>query len=122
MILLNWPLTCFSPAFADIEMPKIAHHVFFTLKDRSDASVQNLLSECNKYLNGHDGLIDFSVGVREKDLDREVNGDFDVSLHMVFADRPSQDAYQICDPHQTFIAANKDSWQNVIVYDSSIQG
>ncbi|WP_146460290.1 Dabb family protein [Rubripirellula tenax] len=101
-------------------MPNLAHHVFFTLKDRSNAAVEHLISDAHKYLDEHDGVVDFSVGVRDKELARPVNGDFDVSLHMVFADRPAHDAYQVSDRHQEFIAQNKDSWANTIIYDSTV--
>lgn len=101
-------------------MSKLAHHVYFTMKDRGDASVQHQLAECEKYLSGHEGCVHFSLGVRDKSLDREVNGDFDVSLHLVFADGASQDKYQVSERHQTFIAENKGNWANTIVYDSTI--
>ena len=64
-------------------MPQLAHHVYFTLKDRSDEAAQKLLDACNKYLDNHEGLVGFSVGTRDRELDREVNQDFDVSLHCI---------------------------------------
>ena len=99
-------------------MAKIAHHVFFTLSDRSEAKVQKLLAGCNKYLDDHDGLVGFSVGVREPELDREVNHDFDVSLHCIFADRKAHDVYQVAERHLTFIEEHKDNWSEVRVFDS----
>ena len=101
-------------------MPKLAHHVFFTLKERNEKAVQQLLKEAKTYLHGQDGVVDFALGVRDRELDRPVNGDFDVSLHVVFADRAAHDAYQVCQPHQTFIANNKDSWEKVQVFDSTL--
>ncbi len=101
-------------------MAKLAHHVFFTLKDRSQPAVDNLIAAVQKYLPGHDGVIDFAVGVRDKELDRPVNADFDVSLHMVFADRPSHDAYQVAETHQKFISENKDTWAGVAIFDSTV--
>lgn len=102
-------------------MSKIAHHVFFTLKDRSDAKVAELLAACNKYLDDHDGVVDFGVGTREKELDREVNQDFDVSLHVVFADRATHDAYQVAPRHLQFIEEQKENWAEVRVFDSNLQ-
>jgi heme-degrading monooxygenase HmoA len=101
-------------------MAKLAHHVFFTLHDRSEASIQHLLAECKKYLDNHDGLVDFAVGVRERELAREVNQDFDVSLHTVFADRAAHDAYQVAERHLQFIANNKANWAQVRVWDSNL--
>ncbi|WP_442506210.1 Dabb family protein [Novipirellula sp. SH528] len=102
-------------------MTRLAHHVFFTLKDRSDEAVQTLVEACEKYLNNHDGLVEFAVGTRVKDLNRPVNHDFDVSLHTVFADRAAHDAYQVAERHLQFIAENKESWAEVKVCDSNLR-
>lgn len=109
-----------SPTRAHVAMPKLAHHVFFTLNDRSETSVKHLISEARKYLTDHDGLSEFNIGVRDKELDRPVNGDFDVSLHMVFADRPAHDVYQTHPRHLEFIEANKEYWAGVNIFDSTI--
>lgn len=101
-------------------MPKLAHHVFFTLHDRSDAAVKALVAACQKYLDDHDGLVHFSVGVRVSDLNRPVNQDFDVSLHCIFKDRSAHDRYQTAERHLQFIAENKDSWASVSVCDSDL--
>lgn len=101
-------------------MAKLAHLVYFTLNDRTDEAIEKLLSQCRHYLDSHDGLESFAVGTRDKELDRELNGDFDVSLHLLFADRNSHDAYQVSERHQTFIRDNKPTWKNVVVYDSTI--
>ena len=101
-------------------MPNLAHHVFFKLNDRSDEAIQTLLTACKKYLDDHDGLIGFSVGTRDRELDREVNQDFDVSLHCVFQDRPAHDAYQTAERHLQFIEENKENWAEVRVFDSTI--
>ena len=102
-------------------MAKLAHLVYFTLNQRTDEAVANLLSQCRHFLDSHDGLESFAVGTRDKELDRELNGDFDVSLHLLFADRPAHDAYQVSERHQTFIRDNKPTWKSVVVYDSTIE-
>ena len=102
-------------------MSRLAHHVFFTLKDRSDGAIQSLLAECKKYLDHHEGLVDFAVGTRDRELAREVNQDFDVSLHCVFQDRAAHDAYQTAQRHLQFIEANKENWAEVRVFDSNLQ-
>lgn len=101
-------------------MAKLAHHVFFTLVDRSEASRQTLIDACNKYLDDHPGVVDFSVGVREPELDRPVNVDYDVSLHVIFADRASHDEYQTAPRHLEFIAEQKPGWAKVQVFDSNL--
>jgi hypothetical protein len=99
-------------------MAQLAHHVFFKLHDRSDDAIKALLAACKKYLDDHDGLVGFSVGTRDRELDRPVNQDFDVSLHCIFQDRAAHDAYQTAERHLTFIEENKANWAEVRVFDS----
>ena len=101
-------------------MTRLAHHVFFTLNDRSDESIETLIAACQKHLTNHPGLVDFSVGRRAKDLDREVNGDFDVSLHCIFDCRENHDLYQDAPRHHEFIEATRSMWANVLVMDSEL--
>ena len=102
-------------------MARLAHHVFFTLKDRSDAAVETLLAACRKYLDDHDGIVDFNIGTRDKELDRPVNADFDVSLHVIFADRETHDAYQTSKRHLQFIDEQNHNWAEVHVFDSNLK-
>ncbi|MEM9827202.1 MAG: Dabb family protein [Planctomycetota bacterium] len=103
-------------------MPRLAHHVFFTLKDRSPAAQDTLVAACKKYLDEHPGLIDFSVGRRDPELDRPVNGDFDVSLHCIFDSRASHDVYQAAPRHMAFIEETQATWAEVRVFDSILEG
>jgi hypothetical protein len=102
-------------------MAQLAHHVFFTLHDRNDSGRQSLLSACKKYLDHHDGVVSFAVGLRDPELNRPVNTDFDVSLHLVFATRADHDAYQIAQRHLDFIAEQKANWAEVRVFDSYLE-
>ena len=102
-------------------MARLAHHVFFTLRDNSDEAIGSLLAACNKYLDNHDGLVDFSVGRRDTELAREVNATFDVSLHCIFADRQAHDVYQTAPRHLEFIEEQKSNWASVQVCDSLLE-
>ncbi len=99
-------------------MARLAHHVFFTLKDNSEAAIETLLAECKTYLDDHDGVVDFAVGRRDTELSREVNVKFDVSLHVIFRDRATHDVYQTAPRHLEFIERNKENWAQVQVCDS----
>lgn len=102
-------------------MSQIAHHVFFTLHDQSDEATQGLVDACHEYLDDHPGVVYFAAGRRCPDLDRPVNDtEFDVSLHVVFADRKSHDDYQVAPRHLQFIEENKASWARVRVFDSNL--
>jgi hypothetical protein len=88
----------------------LAHDVFFTLTDSSPAQCETLVRECYEYLKGHDGVVAFSMN----------DVQFQVSLHIVFADRRSHDAYQTAPRHMEFVARNKANWNTVRVFDSTI--
>jgi hypothetical protein len=99
-----------------------AHNVFFTLNDGSPTQAETLVRECYKYLEGHDGMVAFSAGTRAAGYERDVNDlQFQVSLHVVFKDGPSHDAYQTTPRHKEFIIRNKANWKQVRVFDSSIE-
>jgi hypothetical protein len=98
--------------------PLVAHMVYFTLKDPSAAAEQKLVADCRRYLAGIPGIVFFAVGTLIPDLARPVNvRDFHVGLHVVFESRQAHDAYQVDQRHQAFIAENKDTWQQVRVFD-----
>jgi hypothetical protein len=98
-----------------------AHNVFFTLKDGSAAQCQSLVRECREYLGGHNGVVSISAGTRAEGCAREVNDlRFHVSLHILFADQGSHDAYQTAPRHMEFVARNSANWANVRVFDSAI--
>lgn len=101
-------------------MSKLAHQVFFTLNNRDDASITAFIGECQEYLNGHDGQVDFAVGRREPKYTRPVNADYDVALHTVFEDQAAHDAYQVAPRHLTFIERQKENWASVQVFDSNL--
>ena len=98
---------------------QLAHTVFFKLKDASPEAKQRLVTACEKYLSGHDGGVFFAAGVLAEDFNRDVNDrNFDVALHLVFADKAAHDQYQSHPRHDQFIAENKDNWDTVRVFDS----
>jgi hypothetical protein len=100
----------------------LAHNVYFTLKDRSDASVAQLVAACKKYLSVHAGILFFACGTREPELNRSVNDrEFDVSLHIAFDTKAAHDAYQAAPLHDTFVAENRDNWAIVRVFDSKVE-
>jgi hypothetical protein len=100
---------------------RLAHNVFFKLKDRSPAKVEELVAACKKYLNVQPGIVFFAAGTLVPDLDRDVNDrDWDVGLHLVFLDKAAHDAYQDDPTHNRFIAEMKPNWAGVRVFDSYV--
>ena len=99
--------------------PQLAHMVFFKLKDSGEKSRAAMIASCQKYLTGHPGTISVSFGeiaedVKEASSDR----DFDIALHLVFADKDAAAAYQKSARHAEFVEKNKASFAKVRVYDS----
>lgn len=100
---------------------QLAHMVYFTLADNSEAKIQELIDACHKYLNNHPGLIYFSVGRLNKDLARPVNDHgFEVALNLVFESREAHDQYQVAPRHNQFIEEQKPNWKQVRVFDSDL--
>ncbi len=99
----------------------LAHMVYFALKDKSPESIQRHVDACKKYLDGHEGVTLFAVGTRTPDLNRPVNDkEFDVGLHVVFADRASHDKYQTHPSHIAFIEETKPTWASARVFDADL--
>jgi hypothetical protein len=100
----------------------LAHHVFFTLKDKSPAAADKLVAACNKYLKNQKGVVSFAAGKRAPELKRDVNDlEFDVSLHIVFRTAADQELYQKDAQHLKFIEENSASWGKVRVFDSYVK-
>lgn len=98
---------------------RLAHNVFFQLKDGSPANVQALVDACHKYLNVQAGIVFFAAGPLVPELARPVNVlDWHVGLHIVFESKAAHDAYQDDATHQKFIDENKPTWASVRVFDS----
>ncbi len=97
---------------------QMAHMVYFTLKDRSPATLERLLAACHHYLTGHPGVLYFSVGTLA-DVDRAVcDRQFDVALHLVFQNRQAHDAYLVSPRHEQFLAEEKPNFAQIRVFDS----
>jgi hypothetical protein len=97
----------------------LAHNVYFTLKDSSDAAIARLVQACHKYLKNHPGVVFYAAGTLVPDLARPVNDrSFHVALHVIFDGKPAHDAYQTAPEHLMFIEENRDNWQQVRVFDS----
>ena len=47
----------------------LAHSVFFSLTDRSEAAVQKMLGDCRNYLSSHPGIVYFACGTPNPDAD-----------------------------------------------------
>jgi Stress responsive A/B Barrel Domain len=100
----------------------LAHNVYFTLHDNSEAAKTALTSACKKYLRDHPGVVFFACGTLQPELSRPVNDrGFDVALHVVFESLAAHDAYQEAPLHLKFVEENKPGWKQVRVFDSNVE-
>ena len=102
----------------------LAHNVYFSLRDRSPEAIRHLLDACRTHLANRPGVMFFACGELASGCSRPVNDrDFDVSLHLIFKTVDDHDRYQNQDAeHQKFIAACRDNWAKVRVFDSVVSG
>src|SRR4051794_35735837 len=91
--------------------PRLAHNVFFKLKDASPAKVQALVDACMKYVNVQPAIVFFATGAICAELDRPVNDrDWHVGMHLLFIDKAAHDAYQDDATHIKFVDEMKPNW------------
>ena len=99
--------------------PQLAHMVYFKLKDNSGANRAKLVAACKLFLSGHPGTVYFGTGTLAGDLNGDFNDrEFDVSLHLVFANKEALDNYLADGRHLKFIEENKANLEKVRVFDS----
>lgn len=100
----------------------IGHMVYFTLKEPTPANRRALVAACYEHLKGHPGEMYFAAGVVGDEFDRPVNDRaWDVALHVVFRTKADHDHYQNeSERHRRFLAACKETWAQVRVFDSLI--
>lgn len=101
--------------------PRLAHNVYFTLKDPTPANIAALVAACHQYLTVQPGIVFFAAGPRCEELARDVNvTDWHVGLHIVFIDKAAHDAYQDDPMHVKFVNDNRAGWSAVKVFDSLV--
>jgi hypothetical protein len=111
-----------SATATDGKSEPLAHIVFFTLTESNDDNRAKLIEGCKKYLDKHDGVVYFGVGVIAPEYNREVNDrDYDVALHLVFETAKHQDAYQTHPRHVKFVEECQGLWKKVRVFDSRLK-
>lgn len=110
-----------APRKAPAAAPQIGHMVYFKLKDPTPENRQKLVAACKQYLADHDGTVFFAAGAIGDAFKSPVNDrEWDVALHLVFADKAAHDKYAAHPEHLKFIEENKEGWAKVRVFDSEI--
>jgi hypothetical protein len=98
--------------------PMLFHSVYFALQDKSAEARRKLVAACRQCLSDHPGTLFFAAGERADDIAWSISDqDFDVALHILFADKAAHDVYQEAAKHMQFIEENEDNWKAVRVFD-----
>lgn len=96
-----------------------AHIVFFSLPDRSPSVCQRFIDACKKFLDGHPGLIHFSLAKRDVEMTRPVvDQNFDFAMHMIFESKGAYEAYARHKRHEEFITVAGSISNHRRVFDS----
>lgn len=94
----------------------LVHSVFFWLKPGADKA--RFRAELNK-LAAMPGLVACHVGTPAATAKRPViDTSYDFALTVVVADVAGHDAYQVHPLHTAFLAACRDQWTKVLIYDA----
>jgi len=98
----------------------LVHDVYLTLKEGGLEACARLVANARALLAHHEGILFFAAGTRATEgFERPVNDrEFDVALHIVFADRAAHDAYQASPDHRRFVDEGSPNWSGVRVFDS----
>ena len=96
------------------------HNVYFWLKpdldgEALDAFEQGLQALCDR-TTATSGCYGKSIP-SDRDV---VDSTFSYGLILFFEDAAGQDAYQIGDVHQQFLAEHASKWERVLVYDTEV--
>ena len=105
-----------------MDKKNLAHNVFFTLKDTSETVVKTLIEDCYTYLKDLPGIIYFSAGSLVPELNSNTNvTDYNVGLHIIFADKSYHDQYEVAEKHKIFIKRNSANWAKIRVFDTYVK-
>lgn len=100
------------------DKPKLAHHVFFWLKDPSSTADRDKLVAGVKGLSKIETIKMLHVGVPASTEKRDVvDNSYHVSELMFFDNVEDQKVYQDHPIHQKFIREHSMLWDKVVVYD-----
>lgn len=117
--LFSQPLPFSSSPLPTAMYPKLAHHVFFWLKNPdSKADLAQLIAGI-KSLAAIETVRGLHVGVPASTEKREVvDNSYSASELLFFDDVAGQDAYQVHPLHKKFVDEHSHLWRKVVVYDS----
>lgn len=95
-----------------------SHAVIFWTKDGVENATEDLIAGIEKYLKPIPGVVSFHAGRMVPSHRDVVDQSYQVGLHILFADKATQDDYQTHPLHIEFVeTVFKRVCERVIVYD-----
>jgi hypothetical protein len=95
-----------------------SHVVIFWTKPEIADAADRLLAGAEKYLKPIPGVLHFHVGRMATSHRPVVDQSYQVALNVIFADKATQDAYQVHPLHLEFVEkVFKPVCQKVVIYD-----
>lgn len=99
----------------------VFHDLYFSLNDKSPASIENFTNICIKYLSKHPGILQFSTGGLT-DIQRDVSvRNFDVAVSIVYESKKAYDEYLKSKGHDEFFPATAGMIANTYIFDSYLK-
>jgi hypothetical protein len=102
--------------------PMLAHNVFFSLAENSQAARQAMVEDSHKYLAPIPGIVFYAAGT-VSDVERPVvDRGYDVALHVVFRNKEAMEEYLVHPKHLEYVKKHQPKWKRVRVFDSLVGG
>jgi hypothetical protein len=107
---------------ADGNLPQsLFHSLYFSLTNKSKASIKKFTDICVKYLSPHPGIQLFTTGGLT-DIKRDVSvRNFDVGVDIVYESKKAYDNYLKSKGHDAFFPATKGMIKDTYIFDSYLR-
>jgi hypothetical protein len=98
--------------------PRLMHSIYFSLVDKSAASIKKFTEICVKLLSDHPGTCVFAIG-ELANLKRDVSiSNYDVAMNILWKNKDAYNNYLKSKKHEDFFPATKGMIGDTYVFDS----
>ncbi len=107
---------------ADGNMPQsLFHSIYFSLVDKTPASIAKFTDICVMYLSQHSGIQQFTIGGLT-DINRDVSvRNFDVGVDIIYESKQAYDDYLTSKGHDDFFPATVGMIADTYIFDSYLK-
>ncbi|MGO4290267.1 hypothetical protein [Chitinophaga sp. RAB17] len=100
--------------------PRLMHSIYFSLTDKSAASIKKFTDICVKYLSEHPGTCVFAIG-ELANLKRDVSiANYDVAMNILWKSKNDYSNYLKSKDHDAFFPATKGMVSDTYIFDSYV--